>query len=74
MLIAMEQKEFFEGAERGLSWVLSSQLTARRAEAFGAFSDGTLDGSDDMVSLGSLASSFGIIAAEEFLRLDGRKG
>ncbi|MBU7005092.1 MAG: hypothetical protein HXS50_05960 [Theionarchaea archaeon] len=69
-----EQKEFFEGAERGLSWMLSSQLTARRAEAFGAFSDGTLDGSDDMVSLGSLASSFGIIAAEEFLRLDGRKG
>jgi hypothetical protein len=68
-----EQREFFDGAEKGLSWMLSSQQTARRADAFGAFSDGTLDGSGEMVSLGSLASSFGVIAMEEYLRLTARK-
>jgi uncharacterized protein YyaL (SSP411 family) len=68
-----EGENYLEGAERALSWMMSSQLTARRVEAFGAFSDGNLDhqGRERNI-LRSIASSFGVMAAEEYLRLNTR--
>ena len=69
-----DKEEYLEGAERGLSWVISSQLTARRVEAFGAFSNGTIDHQGRENRLGSIASSFGVMAAEEYLRLTNRQG
>jgi hypothetical protein len=69
-----ENGEYLEGAERGLAWIISSQLTARRAEAFGAFSDGPGNRGGTGSSLGSAASSFGIIAAEEYFRVINRTG
>ncbi len=62
--------EFLGSAQRALSWMLESQSMARREEAFGAFfQERVVHGGRLRNQLGSLGSSYGILACEEYLRL-----
>jgi hypothetical protein len=61
--------EHLQSAERALAWILESQSTARREEVFGSFyQERTSRDGRPRVLPGSLGSSYGIMACEEYLR------